>query len=93
MAMVWTKTIVPMDGTSKVVLGPNRKRRAFMLLNPSGNDPIAYDFTGAEVSLTTGIQMLENDWERRDGDDNTIGQITAIGTNGQNIIVWEGERR
>lgn len=88
--ITWTKTAVTLTGSSQTVLSANASRKGIEIRNPSGNDLVAWDKAGGTVTLTTGAGILALGGEYLTGDDCPLGAITAIGTTGQVLLVWEG---
>ena len=88
--IVWTKTTVTMDGSSKQLLAASATRRGLRIQNRAGNADIAYDLAGGTAALVSGIKLVAGAYDERTGDDCPRGAITAIGTNAEVVDVWSG---
>lgn len=81
---------VAMTGASKNLIAANAARKALIIINPVGNNQASYDLSGGAVTLAGGIPMLAGDRDTYTGAECPVGPVTAIGTNGQNMVYVEG---
>ncbi|CAB4200587.1 hypothetical protein UFOVP1339_53 [uncultured Caudovirales phage] len=88
--LTWTKTVFTMNGASQTLLAANPARKEVIITNLIGNSQLAYDPLGAAVTLINGIQLQATDSDVWSGAECPLGAFTVIGTNTQNVLVYEG---
>lgn len=86
----WTKTVFALNGASQTLLAANAARKGLIVANPVGNAQVSYDPAGGAVTLANGLSLLGGDRDEYDGPPCPLTAVTIIGTNTQNVIVYEG---
>jgi hypothetical protein len=87
----WVKTTSAQTGSSKNLLAANDNRTGFLVYNPTGNATIFVDLSGGTVASETGFPVVAGTYFGLLGVTSPKTAITVIGTNTQNVFVWEGQ--
>jgi len=89
--VTYTKTVVALTGSSQTLLAANANRSAFVVFNIDGNNSVWVDISGGTASSSTARTVAAGADYGAGLQLTPTSAITIQGTNGQSVVVWEGQ--